>query len=131
MTCIVRPYQPSNRSLPSVRSPSPTVARSAICRALFGAWLYIACSDDFVNHHPKPMFGADHLSVAYISGKNLLMHADLDKSADIIHMHVYLKLKKVITIKLSIQIKFGLHSYLFYAKIFKTRRHLPIFARYF
>ena len=72
------------------------------CRQIIRRWkerkvekfLYIASRDDFVNHHPKPMFGADHLSVAYISGKNLLMHADLDKSADIIHMHVYLKLKK-------------------------------------
>jgi len=41
------------------------------------------------------MFGADHLSVAYISGKNLLMHADLDKSADIIHLHAKSELKKL------------------------------------
>jgi len=31
--------------------------------------------------------GAAHLTVAYITGENLLMHADLDKNADIIHMH--------------------------------------------
>ena len=35
--------------------------------------------------------GAAHLTVAYITGENLLMHADLDKSADIIHMHAKLE----------------------------------------
>ena len=42
-----------------------------------------------------------------------------------------LKLKKVVAIKLSIKIKFRLHHYLSYNKIFKTRPHLSMFARYF
>ena len=50
----------------------------------------------------------------------------------VIHMPtINLKLKKVISIKPSIQIKFGLHYYLSYSKTFKTRPHLPIFIQYF
>ena len=37
---------------------------------------------------------------------NLCMHAQLDKNADITYMHANQKLKKAITIKSSIQIKF-------------------------
>ena len=38
------------------------------------------------------------------------------------------KFKKAITIRMSIQIKFELHHYFFYCKIFKIRPHLPMFA---
>ena len=59
------------------------------------------------------------------------MHAEIDKIADVTYIHVNLKLKKLLTIKSNIQIKFGLHYYFSYDKIFKTRSHLTIFARYF
>ena len=62
---------------------------------------------------------------------NLCMHAQPDKNADINYMHANQKLKKTITIKLSIQIKFEFHHYLSYDKIFKTRPHLTMFARIF
>ena len=60
--------------------------------------------------------------------RNLCMHAQLDKNADITSNQ---KLKKVIIIKPSIQIKFEFHHYLSYDKIFKTRPHLPMFAGIF
>ena len=59
------------------------------------------------------------------------MHANVNKSADITHTHANFELKKTITIKLSIQIKFEYHHYLFYDKIFKTRPHLSMFTWYF
>ena len=49
-----------------------------------------------------------------------------DEIDNITHMHINL----AITIKPSIHIKFWLDHYLFYGKIFKTRPHSPIFARY-
>ena len=63
--------------------------------------------------------------------ENLCMYAQPDKNADITYMHANQKLKKTITIKPSIQIKFEFHHYLSYDKIFKTRPHLPMFARIF
>jgi len=59
------------------------------------------------------------------------MHAKVNKSGDITQMHAKLKLKKAITIKPSIQIKFEYYHYFSYDKIFKTRSHLPMFSRYF
>ena len=47
------------------------------------------------------------------------------------HMHENLKLKKATTIKPSTQIKFGVHHYLSYDNIFKTRSRLSMFAWYF
>ena len=48
------------------------------------------------------------------------MHAKEYIDDGITRMHVNSKLKKTINFKLSIQIKFGLHHYLSYDKIFKT-----------
>ena len=59
------------------------------------------------------------------------MHVQPDKNGDITYMHANQKLKKIITIKPSIQIKFEFHHYLSYDKIFKTRQHLPMFTRIF
>ena len=61
---------------------------------------------------------------------NMCMHAEVDKHDDH-HIHANLKLKKAITIKPNTRIKLGMHHYLFYDKIFKTKSHLPMFARYF
>jgi hypothetical protein len=47
------------------------------------------------------------------------------------HMHANLKLNIYIYIKPSIQINFGLHRYLSYDEIFKTRPPLPMFTGYF
>ena len=46
-------------------------------------------------------------------------------------VHANSETKKIVAIKLSIKIKFKLHNYLSYNKIFKTRPHLSMFARYF
>ena len=50
---------------------------------------------------------------------NLYMRAEVDNNGDVIHMRANSKLKKVITIKPNIQIKFGLYHYLSYDMIFK------------
>jgi len=47
------------------------------------------------------------------------------------HMQGELLLKKSINLKLYVQIKFRLHHYVFYDKIFETIPHLTIFAHYF
>ena len=57
-----------------------------------------------------------------------------NQNYDVIHftsVHENSKLKNDIGTKPSIQIKFGLHHCLSYARIFKTRSQLPMFARYF
>ena len=54
-----------------------------------------------------------------------------NKIDDITHMHTNLKLKNLITIKLSTQIKFQLYHYFSYDKIFKIISHLPMFAWHF
>jgi hypothetical protein len=59
------------------------------------------------------------------------MHAKENNNDDLTHMHADLKLKKAINTKTSIQIKFRLHHYLSYDKIFKIRPHLLMLARYF
>ena len=58
------------------------------------------------------------------------MHAEVDRSdvTEVTYIHVNLKLKKLLTIKPNIQIKFGLRHYFFYDKIFKIRPHLTMFA---
>ena len=97
------------------------------------AWLYIASSDDFANHHPKGTFGAAHLSVAYIT---VYWREFVDtyrfRQKCWHHSHACkIRIKKVMTLNPSIQINFGLHHYLSYDKIFQTRSHLPIFAQRF
>ena len=59
-----------------------------------------------------------------------VMHADIGKMLTP-PCACKFKTKKIITIKPNIQIKFKLHHYLSYDKIFKIRPHLPMFARYF
>ena len=59
------------------------------------------------------------------------MHAGEDNDHNLTHMHTNLKQKKAITTKPSIQIKFEMHHYLSHDKIFKTKSHLSMFARYF
>ena len=60
--------------------------------------------------------------------KDLRMHALVDKIASITYMLCNFESKKTITIKSRIQIKFRLHHYLSYDKIFKTRPHFSMLA---
>ena len=53
------------------------------------------------------------------------------KIHDVTHLQRGFKSKKSIKFKICIQIKFRLHHYLSYDKIFKIRPQLPIFPRYF
>lgn len=48
-----------------------------------------------------------------------------NRDNDITHVHVNSKFKKAINVKVSIQIKFGWHHYLYYDENYKIRSHLP------
>jgi hypothetical protein len=58
---------------------------------------------------------------------NMCIHTEVENNTNVTHVHANPKLKKAITIKPSIQIKFALHHYLSYDKILKIRPHLQIF----
>ena len=97
-----------------------------------GAWLCVTSGDDFLNHHLKHCFGPAHFLLAVaLMVLAVCKHAQEDEIVDVIHMHIDHELKKIITIKLSIHIKFRLYSYFFYDKIFKIKPHMPIFALYY
>ena len=109
------------------------------------AWLYVTAGDNGTIHHVNKLIRTDYMghqpnniaTRTVCIGQQLkrreieCMHAREDNNHDLTHMHANLKLKKkAITTKPSIQIKFGMHYYLSYDKIFKTRPHLPMFALY-
>jgi len=57
-----------------------------------------------------------HACCQFNRREDLHLHIKEDNGDDTIYMHGNPKLKKVITIKLCISIKFGLHQYLSYHK---------------
>ena len=60
------------------------------------------------------------------------MHAFISRKKKVPSLHACKsETKTVITINSSIEIKFIIHHYLSYDKIFKIIPHLPIFAQYF
>ena len=57
--------------------------------AMERAWLYIGSGDD--NHHLKRMSRICYYLGCYL--ERICIHAEVDKSVDIIHMHAIPKLK--------------------------------------
>ena len=104
-------------------------------------WLYVTSDDVSANHQSRiNSLSREHVLLDQILGMlpcsncfcafpHACMHAVEEKNDDITHMQKGVT-KKTINLKLCIQIKFGLHYYLFHNKIFKTRPHLPTFAQY-
>ena len=112
--------------------PGSSKKKQTFSRSLGTRLAITTRGDGSAIHHPKGCDLGRSLGLLKPANRkeNLCIHTQID-NADITYRHENKKNKKIITIKPSIQIKFGLHHYFCYEKIFKIRPHLPISTRYF